>query len=773
MRAMWKYISDGPGRRPERYSLLNRIVQTTSVTDPDIGKCESCGFDNRADASYCGNCGQFLGRCPACGAENPAGHRFCDVCGEGLQPQGREGAPTQKGLILRAPRRAARSISVALQAARNNLRAIFGPVRRFLSNPPAGNRFLGVGAGLSVIGQIGLSSSASDGQASGYAVAILHLGAALFAVGSARSRLGHNSWSVDSATLSIRALLGSKAARFFLIAAVILFAGLIQALVIGADLGWYVFPWLASMVAVAAVFILPGRPRQDSKRRSRIAEIAFVAAVMATFVALNARDLTDWYYSVIGDEYAFYNEARSQLENGVFRPFDQAGVYGKHPVLGTTYQALVMAVLGSAHFGWKMSSVIAIAISIPGVYVIGRHLGGRGVGALATSIFASSHYLFAYAHTGYNNIHALAPSVWALALLVHGVRKQSALSLYASGVLAGLGFYTFFSARATIAIIVIFLLSQGSLRRAITSLRPIAIGFIIAAAPMFVVSRMDTISMMITEVPGGYSTTVSGPALERMAENVTRNLLAFNFNADAHHYVTGSLLDPLTAVLAVLGAGLAIRHIRRSAFRLLLIWIGVGAVVTGVLSPYPGVAISRLNFLIPPLAVLAAFALVEAWRAARFRPGIFSLRWSGPAAAIVVAIAILGLNYNRFWTVSPGEFHLSQQAIGVGAARSEACSRGATGAIFVGSGIENPLKFALQSFAGSDGVESQISDYPALASVLESHGSPECVIFVSPGDQSATNTQRWLIDRYPAGQLIPFTDRAQKGRVVIFEIIES
>jgi hypothetical protein len=392
---------------------------------------------------------------------------------------------------------------------------------------------------------------------------------------------------------------------------------------------------------------------------------------------------------------------------------------------------------------------------------------------LATSIFASSHYLFAYAHTGYNNIHALAPSVWALAALVYGIQRRSALSLYASGVLAGLGFYTFFSARATIAIIVVFLLTQRGLRRTISSLRPIVIGFILTATPMFVVSRIDTISVMVAEVPGGYSAAVSGPALQRIAENATRNLLAFNFNADNHHYVTGSLLDPLTAVLAVLGIGLAIRHLRRPAFRLLLIWIGIGAVVTGVLSPYPGVAISRLNFLVPPLAVLAAFALVEGWRTARFTARPSSLRWSGPIAAILFAIAIVGLNYNQFWRVSPGEFHLSPMAIAVGAARSEACSHDATGPVYVGSGVDNPLKFALRSFATSEGVKSAISDYSALPGTLESHGIPRCVIFVNPGDQSATDSQRWLIDRFPSGRAIPFTDRAQKGHVVIFEIVES
>jgi class 3 adenylate cyclase/tetratricopeptide (TPR) repeat protein len=48
-------------------------------------RCAACGFDNPADAHFCGSCGQALaGGCPACGAENPPGFRFCGRCGTAL-----------------------------------------------------------------------------------------------------------------------------------------------------------------------------------------------------------------------------------------------------------------------------------------------------------------------------------------------------------------------------------------------------------------------------------------------------------------------------------------------------------------------------------------------------------------------------------------------------------------------------------------------------------------------------------------------------------------
>ena len=44
--------------------------------------CASCGFNNRAGAKFCNECGARLApRCGSCGTENPSGARFCSECG--------------------------------------------------------------------------------------------------------------------------------------------------------------------------------------------------------------------------------------------------------------------------------------------------------------------------------------------------------------------------------------------------------------------------------------------------------------------------------------------------------------------------------------------------------------------------------------------------------------------------------------------------------------------------------------------------------------------
>jgi predicted amidophosphoribosyltransferase len=50
-------------------------------------RCTSCGFENVADASFCGECAAPLTStvsCPACGRANPPKQKFCNGCGQAL-----------------------------------------------------------------------------------------------------------------------------------------------------------------------------------------------------------------------------------------------------------------------------------------------------------------------------------------------------------------------------------------------------------------------------------------------------------------------------------------------------------------------------------------------------------------------------------------------------------------------------------------------------------------------------------------------------------------
>ncbi len=86
--------------------------------------CASCGFENLAGASFCGECGASLATtvaCPGCGAENPSAHKFCNACGRPLNASpsiaGARAAPSVRGPGAATPEHLAEKI----RDARSNL----------------------------------------------------------------------------------------------------------------------------------------------------------------------------------------------------------------------------------------------------------------------------------------------------------------------------------------------------------------------------------------------------------------------------------------------------------------------------------------------------------------------------------------------------------------------------------------------------------------------------------------------------------------------------
>src|SRR4051794_15236091 len=61
-------------------------------------QCPQCGFENRAGAKFCRECGtRFEAACPACGAKIEAGSKFCDECGATTSTASRTaGAPAKE-----------------------------------------------------------------------------------------------------------------------------------------------------------------------------------------------------------------------------------------------------------------------------------------------------------------------------------------------------------------------------------------------------------------------------------------------------------------------------------------------------------------------------------------------------------------------------------------------------------------------------------------------------------------------------------------------------
>jgi 4-amino-4-deoxy-L-arabinose transferase-like glycosyltransferase len=400
-------------------------------------------------------------------------------------------------------------------------------------------------------------------------------------------------------------------------------------------------------------------------------ELAALVAVVAAFLAIVVRDLDSWRFAFIGDEGVFYDHAQQIIRGERVNWFSQrAGAYAEHPVLTSAYQALTMKVFGSEYFGWKMASVIAIAITLPSFYWLLRETLGPRVAVFGTLFLGASHYLYAYAHTGYDNIFSLFPTTAALALMASGLKRSSYALLFAAGVCAGMGFYTYYSSRATMAIIAVALLCLG--RR---GLRPgviaaIGAGFVVFVLPLFAVDQWEVIDRMLDRS----ASNSDDPLIKRLAGNLPRTLFPFNFQRSNQHYVAGALMDSVSVTFAVAGFALALRRIRDEGHRRLLIWYAGAATVVGLLYNEEFVAISRLHYALPPIAAFSAVALDRLVAAAAVAVRRPQIEWTLTAGTLAVMAPLLFVvNVQHFTGYSAHRFPTIPETVILREFRSDVC----------------------------------------------------------------------------------------------------
>ena len=737
--------------------------------------------------------------CQVCNGTNPRINRFCNQCGAALavpEPVDETGSAGDENES--PPIRATSSTTQAASPVANPGSSLQLPLGFPISSAivsinslltRSANPFLIFGALAVLLAQLGLYYSVALNEKApiGYLL-LLGLGVASFALGSLglwntkRASLQDAHFDADAsfhATPGFN-ILDSVTATLSVIIGVLAVAALLIPLGAGSVSGYMLLPWVAALAAFAAPF-LPRFPSLTVFRKASVrayyGDLTVVLGLMALFIAINLYDLQNWYYSAIGDEFLFFEHAKHITEEGVTRPFSQEGVYNKHPVMSSVFQAAVMKVFGSNYFGWTLSETLNATATLPGIYLLGYAFGGRKAASVSAALFASSHFIFAFSHVGYNNLSSLPVAVWSLALFVLGWRKGNPLLLYAAGIVAGLGFYTHYSGRAMLPIMLMFTLTAGSPRR-LLELWPLFFGFVLTVAPTFVVEQEQVFTRMFSQIVGGYSEVVTGSTGDRILNNIEINLPAFNYNSTVHSYVYGPLLDPVSAALAAMGIGFALGHIRIPSLRLLLIWFGVAAFMTGVLSPYPHVAITRLAFAVPPLALLAGILAGQIGDAIQMRVqgiGPSLARITVPALLTVLLAFVLALNLWQFWQVTPSVFPHRPEAVALGAYRTEQCSSDANGTLFIGQAVgEGSLMNQVLTVFDPDGpVPRQLNHEEATMRMELPYQGLRCVIFVNPGAPEARTLQEYLTRRYPGGRTITFTNPSGTTTVEIFAPLEE
>ena len=494
-------------------------------------------------------------------------------------------------------------------------------------------------------------------------------------------------------------------------------------------------------------------------------EPLLVAALCGAFFALNVRDLDGWRYAFIGDEGAFFNVAREIDRGATWNLFSQAGAYGDRAVGTSAYQAMVMKVFGVDYFGWKMASLLAIVAALPAFYVLMRLAFGARPAVFATAFLSASHYLFAYAHTGYDQILALSPVVAAFSLFFIGWRYSSAAALFAAGAVSGLGFYTFGSARAGIVILALFILTMGYRWWRPTFLVPIAIGFVVAVLPIFAVDKLEVLEVMVRHS----AAEAEEPFARHLLENLPRSLFAFNYNPDYGHYLAGSLMDAASAVLAVLGLSYAVFRFRSSSYRFLVIWYVVALIVTGVFSTYVRVSFDRMHIVLPAMAAFAGIAVHRILLALEGTAPLDRLKPAATGLALVVLLPLVfAINVHRFWSDSAHLDTTHVFTVAVRAVTEGPCAGNGPGNVIVSEVHSQALGYVFGIYGLTDDLPTLLSYSEVLSGeASDKMAKARCVVLLDMDGLPARTLWAELRADRPNWQVWELTDLTGLSRVLV------
>lgn len=494
-------------------------------------------------------------------------------------------------------------------------------------------------------------------------------------------------------------------------------------------------------------------------RADIVLETLSVFAMAGVFIWLNTFDLRSWYYFSLGDEHGFY-AASLQMAKGqtVRNLFDQRGAFDIIPVMSSYWSGMLMRIFGMDGIGWKETVIVPAAVSLVATYLLARALYGRRLAVITLGMLVTAHYLLAYAHTGYDNIEPLLPNGCALLLFAGGIRVESPLLLALSGLCAALGWYTYYPSRTTIFILGAAVALMVRWRDWVPVGAVILAGFAALFLPFLVVNKTAVIMRMLEQSGVGPTQEYASNRLMLPIWNVGRSLLAFNYNTHPGPYLYGSLAEPVTAALLPLGLAYAVATWRDVRSRFLLVWFVIGITATGVLSKYDFVSTSRLNFMMPVVALFAALA------ADRLLDGLELLtsRRARRVISVCGVCIILGVvswgNLYRWFVVSPRGVPSSPQAMTLRAMEQPECLNAPRASLIVDIGIGGATGPALEA-RGSD-LNPEFALYGTPPTWIET-APDRCVIFRAPFDSEAIELSRALEARWPEAR--PVLERDASG----------
>jgi 4-amino-4-deoxy-L-arabinose transferase-like glycosyltransferase len=404
--------------------------------------------------------------------------------------------------------------------------------------------------------------------------------------------------------------------------------------------------WLLALL-IPTSFLWINDRRQGKSLSLQISRLdgIWIFILFGSAIAAGTYLLNDLPAGWISDEGAFWEMAR-RISLGEVKPgFFDFGVYS-FPVASSIFQGWVLRLTGVSMWGWRFASVLPASASVIALYLLAREIFDRRVAVAASIIMIANPYFLSFARLGYNNSQSLFTVTSTIYFFVLGIRKNSFFYFWLSGLIAGLGFYTYFAAwLGWVAIILMIstypLLSRESFRKPL-----IPLGLIVVSGATIILPRIlygmssDTSSSLHYKIwETSLINTLYGKAIfgeERLSRAVIflidkqvevyydpalyiiallRGLIlsiAALFDPINYHdhYITYGLAGPVSSVFLVLGLALTLANLKQLPCLVVGTWFLAGMFFLGILASIPPRP-THLVAVIPAMALLSAIGLIS------------------------------------------------------------------------------------------------------------------------------------------------------------------
>lgn len=298
-------------------------------------------------------------------------------------------------------------------------------------------------------------------------------------------------------------------------------------------------------------------------------------------LACYAWNLHGWQFSIIGDEYAFFNSAlevatRHDLGQILGNLFNGSFVYGSHPYLSSLIQAISMRLFGLDGFGWRFSNATLCALALVAFYFFFKHFVGTKKATLAALLLAASVYLMTFGKVGYNNLHAYLAMGVALAAASWAILSRKEAAFVGLGLSLGLCFYVYPATLYILPLPLLLLLLYLPLRSRKTwfSLAWMAIALLLCVAPLLLQPEYWASKKMGLVINSPEIVQTTRGAAQHVFSNFIDAAYSFLYTPQESHLVPVGYTDPLTAAFILIGLALTFRGAPHKKFNLFA-WVSL------------------------------------------------------------------------------------------------------------------------------------------------------------------------------------------------------